>query len=85
MGLFVTIPAGRALFCGDAIHSPIQLARPHWSSAFCADPALATQTRLAIVEDALEHDTLIIPAHFRGAGAARLRRDGAGFRPKFGS
>ena len=28
---------GGAIFSGDAIHTPIQLARPEWSSAFCAD------------------------------------------------
>ena len=85
MGLFASGAHGSALFCGDAIHSPIQLTRPHWSSAFCADPAQAAQTRRAIIEQALEHDTLLVPAHFRGSGGARLRRQGGELRPDFAS
>lgn len=83
MGLFVDGPAGPALFCGDAIHSPTQLVRPDWSSAFCADPTRATQTRIAIIEDAAERGTLLVPAHFRGAGFARVHRIAAGFQPDF--
>ena len=85
MGLFLDGPGGRALFCGDAIHSPAQIARPDWSSAFCADAALAARTRTALVADAAERGTLLIPAHFRGSGAARVRRDNDGFRPEFAS
>ena len=84
MGLFLDSADGRALFCGDAIHSPAQIARPAWSSAFCADAALSAHTRTAIVEDAAERGTLLVPAHFRGAGCAHVKRDGGAFRPVFG-
>ena len=38
------VAAGRDthfLFCGDAIHSPVQVFRPDWSSGFCLDRAQA--------------------------------------------
>ena len=38
MGLVAERTAGTVLFCGDAIHSPAQVARPDWSTAFCASP-----------------------------------------------
>ena len=40
------VAAGRDahfLFCGDAIHSPVQVFRPDWSSGFCLDRAQAAQ------------------------------------------
>jgi glyoxylase-like metal-dependent hydrolase (beta-lactamase superfamily II) len=33
------------VFCGDVIHSPVQLVRPDWSSAFCWDPERSRRTR----------------------------------------
>lgn len=84
MGLFVDGADGRALFCGDAIHSPVQIARPGWSTAFCTDAALSARTRTAIVEEAAERGTLLIPAHFRGAGFARVQGSGDTLEPVFG-
>jgi glyoxylase-like metal-dependent hydrolase (beta-lactamase superfamily II) len=83
MGLFLDGLDGRALFCGDAVHSPAQIARPDWSTAFCADAARASQTRVALVEEAAERGTLLVPAHFRGSGAVRVLRDAGSFRPAF--
>ena len=38
----------RALFCGDALHHPLQVYAPHWNSRFCEVPeqALVTRRRL---------------------------------------
>ncbi|RVT90951.1 MBL fold metallo-hydrolase [Sphingomonas crocodyli] len=69
------------LFCGDAIHSPIQLIEPALQSAFCTLPEAAAVTRLAMLERVAEHGHMLFPAHFRGAGMARLARKGASFRP----
>jgi glyoxylase-like metal-dependent hydrolase (beta-lactamase superfamily II) len=80
-GLHVARAGGAALFCGDAIHSPIQLRVPEWTSAFCGDPQLAIATRIAMLERAAEEGIELFPAHFRGPGRLRIRRDGDAFRP----
>ncbi|MBE9605559.1 MBL fold metallo-hydrolase [Acetobacteraceae bacterium H6797] len=85
MGLRVTRQGERAVFCGDAIHSPVQILRPEWSSAFCSDGAEAIRTRLSLLECAAEENLLLVPAHFRGCGCARVRKAGEEFRPLFGA
>ncbi|WP_030058857.1 MBL fold metallo-hydrolase [Streptomyces novaecaesareae] len=69
----------RAVFVGDLMHSPVQLAHPSCNSCFCLDPAQAAASRLRVLERAAAEGELVIPAHFAGAGAARVRRQGAGF------
>jgi glyoxylase-like metal-dependent hydrolase (beta-lactamase superfamily II) len=81
LGLELRRPGGRALFCGDAIHSPAQLVRPDWASAFCQDPVEAVATRTALLDRAAEEDMLLFPAHFRDAKAMRIRRNGDVYRP----
>ena len=70
-----------AAFVGDAIHSPVQLARPELSSAFCSDPDQARMTRTRLLDDIADSDRLLIPAHFPDPGWIRVRRDGAAYRP----
>ncbi|MFI6155029.1 MBL fold metallo-hydrolase [Kitasatospora sp. NPDC051170] len=69
----------RAVFVGDLMHSPVQLAHPSCSSCFCLDPARAAESRLRVLARAADEGALVAPAHFAGAGAARVRRAGAGF------
>ncbi|MFI8460006.1 MBL fold metallo-hydrolase [Kitasatospora sp. NPDC085464] len=69
----------RAVFVGDVMHSPVQLAHPSCSSCFCLDPVQAAASRLRVLERAAAEKELVIPAHFAGAGAARVDRAGAGF------
>jgi glyoxylase-like metal-dependent hydrolase (beta-lactamase superfamily II) len=80
-GLRVERPQGAALFCGDAIHSPLQLLIPEWTSAFCENPPQAVATRCEMLGRAADQDTELFPAHFRGAGSLRVHRDGPAFRP----
>ncbi len=80
-GLQLTRSGGDALFCGDAIHSPLQLRFPGWGSAFCGDPAAATWTRIAMLERAADEGLELYPAHFRGPGSFRIRRADGAFRP----
>lgn len=70
-----------ATFVGDAIHSPVQLAQPELSSAFCSDPDQARQTRMDLLEDIADSNRLLIPAHFEDPGWITVERDGAGYRP----
>jgi glyoxylase-like metal-dependent hydrolase (beta-lactamase superfamily II) len=66
----------RAVFVGDILHSPVQILQPAYNSCFCEDPAQAASTRRAVLERAADTRELVVPAHFAGAGAAEVRRDG---------
>lgn len=56
--------AGEAVFTGDMMHRPIQVAETGWNSRFCSDQDLARQTRPAFVEKHADADILILAAHF---------------------
>ena len=85
MGLWLERAGARAIFCGDAIHSPVQVLRPDWSSAFCTDAEEAADTRRTLLECAAEDGTVLVPAHFRNCGCTRIARDGEGYRPIYGA
>jgi glyoxylase-like metal-dependent hydrolase (beta-lactamase superfamily II) len=67
----------RAAFVGDLVHSPVQILEPSYSSCFCEDPQQAAATRRSVLERAADTGELVVPAHFAGAGAAEIRRDGS--------
>jgi glyoxylase-like metal-dependent hydrolase (beta-lactamase superfamily II) len=73
----------RTLFCGDAIHSPLQTLDPSLSTASCADPEEARRVRRAVLEDAAECGRLIVPAHLRGARRMTIQKTTSGFIPRF--
>ena len=72
-----------ALFWGDVIHHPVQLTRPDLATPFDFDKAAAVKTRVEMLERIAETRTMCFPAHFRGATAGRVRRDGGAFRFEF--
>jgi glyoxylase-like metal-dependent hydrolase (beta-lactamase superfamily II) len=72
----------RLVFCGDAIHSPVQVFQPGWSSAFCHDAALAVETRRALLERAAAERLRLFPAHLR-AGSMHVRRRNGALVPDF--
>ena len=75
----LTSAGDRAVFADDLLHTPLQL-RAHWrSSRFCHDGPTAARTRRTILEWAADHTALVIPAHFAGAGAVEIERNGPGF------
>jgi glyoxylase-like metal-dependent hydrolase (beta-lactamase superfamily II) len=71
----------RAVLVGDLVHSPSQFWEPHVSSCFCHDPRQAVKTRRRILGHAAEVNALVIPGHFGGNRAMRIRRDGDRFTP----
>jgi glyoxylase-like metal-dependent hydrolase (beta-lactamase superfamily II) len=71
----------RGIFCGDAVHHPVQLVRPDWSSRFCADPDQARATRRTLLEDAADRGAWLVPAHFMGLTGMRIRRTADIFLP----
>jgi glyoxylase-like metal-dependent hydrolase (beta-lactamase superfamily II) len=67
IGLEIAAGKGeRLVFCGDAIHSPAQVFRPEWTSAFCHDQTVARTTRRALLERAAGEGLRLVPNHLRG-------------------
>ncbi|MBW5422337.1 MBL fold metallo-hydrolase [Streptomyces sp. BG9H] len=71
--------ADRAVFVGDLLHTPVQILEPGHSSCLCVDPREAAATRVRVLGRAADERELVVPAHFRGAGAAEVRREGGKF------
>jgi len=69
-----------ALFCGDVIHSPLQLSFPELSSAFCEDPILARKTREKILTEISESGSYLIPAHFADPGWTKIKKVGSRYK-----
>ncbi|MEU3727193.1 MBL fold metallo-hydrolase [Streptomyces sp. NPDC031705] len=69
----------RAVFVGDLLHSPVQIVAPGCNSCFCMDPRQAAATRRRVLARAADLRELVVPAHFGGAGAVEVRREGTGF------
>ncbi|WP_435156475.1 MBL fold metallo-hydrolase [Amycolatopsis sacchari] len=70
----------RAVFVGDILHSPVQIMEPAWNSCFCEDREQAAATRRHVLEQAADEREIVVPAHFAGAGAVEVKRDGSRFR-----
>jgi glyoxylase-like metal-dependent hydrolase (beta-lactamase superfamily II) len=64
------------LFCGDAIHSPLQVLFPQLSSRFCFDAGQAVTTRRRLLERAVGDDVALIPGHLRGQTMRVVERSG---------
>ncbi|WP_049564510.1 MBL fold metallo-hydrolase [Streptomyces sp. SBT349] len=69
----------RAAFVGDLLHSPVQILQPCCNSNACLAPDQAVASRRRILGRAADERELIVPAHFGGAGAVEVRREGGGF------
>ncbi|MGD9942002.1 MAG: MBL fold metallo-hydrolase [Burkholderiaceae bacterium] len=65
-----------AVFCGDVVHHPVQIARPEWNSAFCQLPDIAVETRRQLLRQAAEENLLLFPAHFSQSGFGSIHARG---------
>ena len=83
MGLFLHRGQDRAVFCGDAIHSPVQVVEPGWTALFDTDRPQAAQTRTTMLQEVAEQGALLVPAHFRGSGRVRVVPRGERLFPQF--
>jgi len=68
-----------ALFVGDILHSPVQVAAPEVNSCFCEDPAAARAQRRRLLAEAGEHNLLVFPGHFGGQSACHVASEGDAF------
>jgi len=73
----------RALFCGDAMHHPLQVYAPHWNSRFCELPEEARVTRRRLLEHCAEDNALLFPIHFGAPHVAAIARAGDAFSLRF--
>lgn len=64
----------RASFCGDMLHTPLQVV--HWevNSRPCEDKVQARKSRYEVLSFCAEHDALLLPMHFGPPYASRIRR-----------
>ncbi len=72
----------RAVFSGDLLHSPLQIAEPDDCPSFDEDEARARISRRRVLGEAADRGALLFPAHFPGPGAAEVRRVGDRFAVK---
>ncbi|HJP21950.1 MAG: MBL fold metallo-hydrolase [Alphaproteobacteria bacterium] len=63
---------GRAVFSGDMLHHPIQVAQPTWNSRYCWDPEMSAAARSAFVERHTDSEVTILAAHFAVPTAGRI-------------
>lgn len=68
------------IFCGDILHSPVQIVRPDINSGYCIWEDTAHKTRLEFLNRAADSEALIMPVHFGEPHCGFIRREGTGFR-----
>jgi glyoxylase-like metal-dependent hydrolase (beta-lactamase superfamily II) len=73
----------RGLFCGDALHHPLQVYAPHWNSRFCELPDEARATRRRVLEHCAEHNALLFPVHFGAPHVAAIEGSAEAFALRF--
>ena len=71
-GLFVESGKSRALLTADALHSPIQILHPEWSTSGDRDRKVAERTRRHIIEKFTDTDILLMTGHFPAPSVGRL-------------
>lgn len=69
----------QALFWGDVLHHPLQVARPDWNSVYCEFPEAARRSRSWAMDYAAETGALVFTTHFAESSAGRLSREGERF------
>lgn len=68
-----------ALFPGDILHHPVQMARPAWCSVFDADPERTRASRHLGLGRAVETGALYFSSHFGGTPVGRVARAADGY------
>jgi glyoxylase-like metal-dependent hydrolase (beta-lactamase superfamily II) len=80
IALRVSQGGSTAVFLGDIMHNPVQVAEPDLNSSFCELPDLARATRRGILDRAAEGNHLLVPGHFVEPHVGRVARQGSSFR-----
>ena len=67
--LEVNSKKGNAMLTGDILHNPIQVTCPSMSTMFCDDPKQSNQTRIKLVDELTDSNTIVLAAHFADTSA----------------
>jgi len=62
----------QGIITGDVFHNPIQVNYPHWATMFCDNKEQANETRIKLVDDLIDSETIILAAHFAGTTAGKI-------------
>ena len=62
----------KAIFARDALHHPLQVFEPQWSTSKFEDPKMAIVSRRKILESCTDTETILIPAHFPDNTAGKI-------------
>ena len=68
-----------ALFSGDVMHHPVQVAKPEWNSVFCEFQDEAQASRLWALNYAADHGATFFSSHFTGTSVGTVNREDGGF------
>jgi glyoxylase-like metal-dependent hydrolase (beta-lactamase superfamily II) len=79
LSISLTSDGEYALFAGDVMHHPVQVAKPEWNSVFCEFPDDARRSRLWALDYAANHAAVLFSSHFPGTSAGAVERDDTGF------
>lgn len=79
VSISLTSGGERALFSGDVMHHPVQVARPEWNSVFCEFEGDAQTSRLWALNYAADHRATFFSSHFPGSSVGVVERDDTGF------
>jgi glyoxylase-like metal-dependent hydrolase (beta-lactamase superfamily II) len=75
------------IFCGDAIHHPVQVYEPAWNNRADEQPDVARATRRRLLEHCADSGALLFPTHFAAPHVVAIERRSdkraEGFVPKF--
>ena len=68
-----------AVFCGDMLHTPLQV--PYWqqTSRTCEDKPQAVKSRQELLADCAERRAILMPMHFGPPYVARINSSTSGF------
>lgn len=72
-----------AMFGGDVMHHPIQVAHPGWASCFCDLPEAANSSRQWLLAFLAANDALYFSSHFAGSSAGRVKHWTRGYAWRF--
>lgn len=72
-----------ALFCGDVMHSSLQVEFPIWNSMFCGQQRAARKSRKWLLENASMDRTTVFTSHFNNSSLGRVTNDSGKFTWKF--
>jgi len=74
---------GTAIFQGDVMHCPVQVAHPNWNSTFDASAEDSIRSRAWALAFAADNQAEVFSSHFPASGAGRIVRTRNGFEWRF--